>query len=116
MAITLVLFQDGIASRCLISGTGTIFTATLSEWVKSLPFMLIRAKSEYYSKINAMSFEDKQSLIGKTAPTNTQTLHPGWTMNTDGEFITYTVRNGDTIWDIVKMYDDVTTSQVLSFE
>ena len=32
----------------------------------------------------------------------------------DGEFITYTVRNGDTIWDIVKMFDNVTTTQVLA--
>ena len=28
--------------------------------------------------------------------------------------ITYTVRNGDTIWDIVKMFDNVTTTQVLA--
>jgi membrane-bound lytic murein transglycosylase D len=33
---------------------------------------------------------------------------------TDGEFITYTVRNGDTIWDIVKMFENVTTTQVLA--
>ena len=33
---------------------------------------------------------------------------------TDGDYITYTVRQGDTIWDIVKMFDNVTTTDVLS--
>jgi membrane-bound lytic murein transglycosylase D len=71
------------------------------------------AKSEYYSKINSMSFEDKQSLIGKTIPSNSQTL-AAEPFESDGEFIIYTVNNGDTIWDIVKMFDNVTTSQVLA--
>jgi membrane-bound lytic murein transglycosylase D len=73
------------------------------------------AKSEFYSKINTMEFADKQALIGKTAMTNSQplatTLGPG---EIDGEYITYTVRRGDSIWDIVKMFDNVTTTQVLA--
>jgi membrane-bound lytic murein transglycosylase D len=73
------------------------------------------SKSEYYSKINTMDFSDKHSLIGKTAPTNSQpqatTIGPG---EIDGDYITYTVRKGDSIWDIVKMFDNVTTTQVLS--
>jgi membrane-bound lytic murein transglycosylase D len=62
-----------------------------------------------------MEFADKQALIGKTAMTNSQplatTLGPG---EIDGEYITYTVRRGDSIWDIVKMFDNVTTTQVLA--
>ncbi|MGA2406791.1 MAG: transglycosylase SLT domain-containing protein [Bacteroidales bacterium] len=73
------------------------------------------AKSEFYSKINTMEFADKQALIGKTAITNSQplatTMGPG---EIDGEYITYTVRRGDSIWDIVKMFDNVTTTQVLA--
>jgi membrane-bound lytic murein transglycosylase D len=73
------------------------------------------SKSEYYSKINTMDFSDKHSLIGKTAPINSQpqatTIGPG---EIDGDYITYTVRKGDSIWDIVKMFDNVTTTQVLS--
>jgi membrane-bound lytic murein transglycosylase D len=71
------------------------------------------SKSEYYSQINTMSFEDKQKLSGKVVPANTQPVVAQQDFETDGDFITYTVRNGDTIWDIVKMYDNVTTSQVL---
>jgi membrane-bound lytic murein transglycosylase D len=70
-------------------------------------------KSEYYSNINSMSFAEKQALTGKTVPDNTQTLTKE-PVESDGEFITYTVRYGDTIWDIVKLFEDVSTSQVLS--
>ena len=73
------------------------------------------SKSEYYSKINTMDFADKQALIGKTATPNFQpqatTIGPG---EIDGDYIIYTVRKGDSIWDIVKMFDNVTTTQVLS--
>lgn len=70
-------------------------------------------KSEYFSKINTMSFAEKQALAGKTPTPNTQTVDV-LPEETEGEFVTYTVRNGDTIWDIVKMYGNVTTTQVLA--
>jgi membrane-bound lytic murein transglycosylase D len=72
------------------------------------------AKSEYYSKINIMSFAEKQSSIGKTTETVSPSVTTMFPEESEGEFITYTVRNGDTIWDIVKMYDSVTTTQVLT--
>jgi membrane-bound lytic murein transglycosylase D len=71
-------------------------------------------KSEYYSKINSMSFAEKQTLSGKTVPSNTQLILAKAPVESEGEFITYTVRYGDTIWDIVKMFDSVTTSEVLA--
>jgi len=71
-------------------------------------------KSEYYAKVNSMSFADKQAMIGKTVPNNTQQPVASFIPETEGDFITYTVRNGDTIWDIVKMFDNVSTSQVLT--
>ena len=72
------------------------------------------AKSEYFSKINSMSFADKQALIGKSVPSDSQPVAAKAPDESEGEFITYTVRYGDTIWDIVKMFDDVTTSQILA--
>jgi membrane-bound lytic murein transglycosylase D len=53
-------------------------------------------------------------MIGKTVPYNSQSVAAKVPVESDGEFITYTVRYGDTIWDIVKMFDNVTTSQVLT--
>jgi len=72
------------------------------------------SKSEYFSKINTMSFADKQALIGKTALSNSQPLATMLPEESDGEFITYTVRNSDTVWGIVKMFENVTTTQVLA--
>jgi membrane-bound lytic murein transglycosylase D len=72
------------------------------------------AKSKYFSEINSMSFADKQMMIGKTAPSNSQPVLAKAPVESEDEFITYTVRYGDTIWDIVKMFDNVTTSQVLT--
>jgi membrane-bound lytic murein transglycosylase D len=72
------------------------------------------SKSEYFSKINTLSFAEKKALVGKAAVSNLQPLRPTMPEETDGEFITYTVRSGDTIWDIVKMFDNVTTTQVLA--
>jgi membrane-bound lytic murein transglycosylase D len=72
------------------------------------------SRSEYFSKINSMSFADRQMMIGKTVPSNSQSVLAKAPVESEGEFITYTVRYGDTIWDIVKMFDNVTTSQVLA--
>jgi membrane-bound lytic murein transglycosylase D len=63
-----------------------------------------------------MELADKQALVGKatvaTAPQPLATTNgPG---EIDGDYIIYTVRKGDSIWDIVKMFDNVTTTQVLS--
>jgi membrane-bound lytic murein transglycosylase D len=75
------------------------------------------SKADYFSKINTMSFAEKQALVGKAALPNTPSLasnSPITQGDTVGEYIVYTVRNGDTIWDIVRMYDNVTATQVLS--
>jgi membrane-bound lytic murein transglycosylase D len=71
------------------------------------------AKSEYFSKFNSMLFADKQATLGKTVTTNSQSVAEIAPFESEGEFVTYTVRYGDTIWDIVKMFDNVTTSQIL---
>jgi N-acetylmuramoyl-L-alanine amidase len=36
------------------------------------------------------------------------------TGQTAGDYVVHTVRDGDTIWDIVKLYDNVTTTDVLT--
>jgi membrane-bound lytic murein transglycosylase D len=75
------------------------------------------SKSDYYSKINTMTFAEKQESVGKTATTNATSATNVANVipeETDGEYITYTVRNGDTIWDIVKMYGNVSTTEVLA--
>lgn len=75
------------------------------------------SKSDYYSRIDAMSFAEKQAMIGKSLPSNPSSSavqSGGDTVGSDSEYITHTVRYGDTIWDIVKLYENVTTSDVLT--
>jgi membrane-bound lytic murein transglycosylase D len=74
------------------------------------------SKSEYYSKVNGMTFAEKQAMIGKSVPLNTNPVASlsGIQVQTDGEYITHTVRYKDTIWDIVKLYGNVSTTEVLT--
>ncbi len=72
------------------------------------------SKSEYFSKVNSMTFTEKQQMNGKTVPSNTSSGGSSLSTEIDGDYITYTVRAGDTIWDIVKLFDNVTTTDVLS--
>lgn len=78
------------------------------------------AKSEYFSKINGMSLSEKQAMKGERIPVNSETnlaktvaenIKPP--VESEGEFDVYTVRKGDTIWDIARMYGDVTAKEVL---
>ncbi len=70
------------------------------------------SKADYYSRINSMTFSEKQQMVGK--PVSSVPAANNLGSGSDSEYITHTVRYGDTIWDIVKMYDNVTTSDVLS--
>jgi membrane-bound lytic murein transglycosylase D len=70
------------------------------------------SKSDYYSKVNTMTFAEKQQMMGKTATSNP--VMTALQSASDGDYVTYTVRYGDTIWDIVKMFDNVSTTDVLT--
>lgn len=74
------------------------------------------AQTEYFSKINNMSFAEKQAMLGKTIPVNKPASSPSASAGTanDQEYVIYTVKRGDTIWDIVKQFSGVTVSEVLS--
>lgn len=84
------------------------------------------SKVEALSKISTLSADEKQSLTAKptiatvsdSKQNEIKSVSSALTtsavnMAENDAFITHTVRYGDTIWDIVKMYDNVTTSQVL---
>lgn len=74
------------------------------------------SRSEHFSKINSMTFAEKRASVGKSVPVNSATAKTVAAVSTatEGEYEVYTVRKGDTIWDIVKMYDNVTTTDVLN--
>jgi len=70
------------------------------------------SKSDYYSKINTMTFAEKQQMIGKIVTSNP--VATALLSMPDGDYVTYTVRYGDTIWDIVKLFDNVSATDVLT--
>lgn len=74
------------------------------------------SKADYYSRVNSMSFGDKQKMAGYTATqasvttgaTSSQTV-----AGADSGFEYYTVRYGDTVWDIAKKFDGVSATDIL---
>jgi membrane-bound lytic murein transglycosylase D len=71
-------------------------------------------KADYYSRINKMSLDEKLDLSGKTSYSTTSLSQQEDPDSLDIEYVIYTVRYGDTIWDIAKKFDDVTATEVLS--
>jgi LysM repeat protein len=55
-------------------------------------------------------------MTGKTVTpvTSPVTIQPGNSLSPDSEYITHTVRSGDTIWDIVRLYGNISTTDVLT--
>jgi len=74
------------------------------------------AKAEYYSKVNTMSFADKQKRAGNNTVSVSTASVPAnvpVTASADADYEFYTVRTGDTIWDIAKLFDGVSATDIL---
>lgn len=74
------------------------------------------AKADRYSRINTMSFADKQKMEGKvTASAGGTAAVPQVSSPamTSGDYEFYTVKNGDTVWDIAKKFDGVSATDIL---
>jgi membrane-bound lytic murein transglycosylase D len=76
-----------------------------------------RNKAERYEDINSMTFVQKQARVGKdvvpVASTKSDSLQTTAAATTTANAITYTVKKGDTIWDIMKQYPGVTEAEIM---
>lgn len=64
---------------------------------------------EKYERINDMSFVQKQATIGKSSGTPLQKeVKP-----LDSDFVYYTVKRGDTLWDIAQRYNGVSSNEIM---
>jgi LysM repeat protein len=65
-------------------------------------------KALRYDDINKLSFAAKQARVGKgTVAPVSATVDSNATADATprtGSYVTYTVKKGDTVWDIMKMY------------
>jgi membrane-bound lytic murein transglycosylase D len=72
------------------------------------------ASSSKYSDINSISFAEKQARIGKSAVAAAPSPLPVVNADyNDNEYVLYTVRQGDTIWEIAKKYPGITETDIL---
>lgn len=72
------------------------------------------SKADLYANVDRMTFAEKQNMIGKTITNPNNTTNTSDLSGSDDDYIIYTVRSGDTIWDIVKKFENVTTTDVLT--
>jgi membrane-bound lytic murein transglycosylase D len=70
-----------------------------------------RDQSDYYSEINNLSFAVKQSRRGRTASVNQPAVTT--VSGEAGDFLYYTVRQGDTLWDIASKFPGVSDRDIL---
>ncbi len=72
------------------------------------------AKADRYSKVNSMSFSEKQRQTGKvpSVVAGTSRLSASQESSDEG-YDSYTVRQGDNVWDIAKKFDGVSYSDIL---
>ena len=66
-------------------------------------------QKDKYSRVNGMSFAQKQAMIGKSATIETkrevQILDPN--------YIYYTVKKGDSVWDIAQKYNGISSDEIM---
>ncbi len=76
-------------------------------------------KATHYSRIDNMNFAEKQALRGVVVATTTRTqssagqVLPPELASVMVQYKLHTVRQGDTIWDIAKLYDGVSVDDIL---
>jgi membrane-bound lytic murein transglycosylase D len=72
-------------------------------------------KADTYRKIDSMDFAEKQKSIGVAVgnyPANTP-VASNTALPATGEFHSYTVRYGDTLWDIAKKFPGVSNTEIM---
>lgn len=68
-------------------------------------------QKEKYERINSMSFAQKQASVGKSVSTASSTQSKSQSVDPNFEY--YTVRSGDTIWEIARRYAGISPDDIL---
>jgi len=108
----------------LIADWYDVYTSDLRYWNnihrniirvgQKLVIYVPKDRVDYYSKINSMSYAEKQSKNGKTVARSTTTRSSAPSPQTDSsDFEYYTVRSGDNLWSIAKKYPGVSNEDIM---
>jgi membrane-bound lytic murein transglycosylase D len=68
-------------------------------------------QKEKYERVNTMTFAQKQAMIGKNAGSGSDTASKQEKLDPGYEY--YTVKNGDTIWEIARRYAGISPDDIL---
>jgi len=68
-------------------------------------------KKSTYERINGMSFAQKQATLGKSTNSTASNNKPMKTLDPDYEY--YTVKKGDTLWDIAQKYTGISSNEIM---
>lgn len=79
---------------------------------QKLTIYVHKSKVSKYKKINTMTFAQKQATIGKKVESK---VSAPITPLKAGEFELYTVKRGDTLWDIAKIFPGVTDTEIMQW-
>lgn len=72
-----------------------------------------KGNSEKYKNLNEMSYQQKQEFAGRKVPaTETTSVISINTPDGEGDFIFYTVKSGDSLWEIAQKYPGVTDTDI----
>ena len=82
---------------------------------QKLSIYVPRDKLSRYQDINNMTFAEKQNRVGKpiTGQIDPTPPPPVTASTANSDYVLYTVKQGDTIWDIVKKYPGVTQGEIM---
>lgn len=67
-----------------------------------------QSKKDYYSRINYLSFSEKQASIGKSTTMASNSTPE----SKDSDYIYYTVKSGDSLWTIAQRFEGVSSSDI----
>ena len=72
-----------------------------------------KGQSDRYKELDSMSFSEKQKFAGRKVTSGTTTPVSNAPGNPEsGEYITYRVRQGDSLWEIARMYPGVSETDI----
>ncbi|MDD2564332.1 MAG: transglycosylase SLT domain-containing protein [Salinivirgaceae bacterium] len=70
-----------------------------------------KSKYNYYNELNSLDFAAKQKRVGISTTNSPKTPIPNYP--DDDKYIFYTLKRGDTLWDVAKKYEGVSDRDLL---